>query len=275
MTLAGWLAAMAVGVLAGGISALTGIGGGAIMVPFLYFFLAQPELAGAQRPETAVVAHATSLLVMVPISARGAWIYHRAGLVDWKSASRVGGASVIAAVLGARAAIALPNDVLKVAFGVFLLVAGGRLLMPVAKDGRGSSERPAGYTVRALAGGALVGFIAALLGVGGGLVAIPLLIYGLRVPIERVPATSLVIVFLTALVGVLAYTASGWSSHSDASAAFTYVDPWAGTALAAGALLAVPLGTRLQRKLPAHVLHWLFAGLFVGLGARIIFVNLN
>ncbi len=46
MTLAGWLAAMAVGLLAGGTSALTGIGGGVIMVPFLYFFLSQPELSG-------------------------------------------------------------------------------------------------------------------------------------------------------------------------------------------------------------------------------------
>ncbi len=134
---------------------------------------------------------------MVPISARGAWLCHRAGRIDWRSASWVGAASVVAAVLGARAAIGLPNDVLKVALGAFLLAAGVRLLIPAAKDGRGSPQRPAGYTLRALAGGALVGFI------------------------------------------------------------------------------AVPLGTRLQQKLPAQALHWLFAGLFVGLGARIILVNLT
>ena len=52
MTLAGWLAALSVGLLAGAISGLVGIGGGAVMVPFLYFFLAHPEWSGVQIPGT-------------------------------------------------------------------------------------------------------------------------------------------------------------------------------------------------------------------------------
>ena len=65
MTLAGWLAALSVGLLAGAISGLVGIGGGAVMVPFLYFFLAQPEWSGARIPgtEQAVIALAVAYLV--------------------------------------------------------------------------------------------------------------------------------------------------------------------------------------------------------------------
>ena len=85
MTGAGWLAALAVGLLAGAVSGLVGIGGGAVMVPFLYFFLSSSSLAGIEIPpgQQAVVAHATSLLVIVPISIRGAFLYSRAGLVEW------------------------------------------------------------------------------------------------------------------------------------------------------------------------------------------------
>ena len=57
MPLAGWLTTVAVGLLVGGVAGLVGIGGGAVMVPFLYFFLARPELSGTLLPagEQAVV----------------------------------------------------------------------------------------------------------------------------------------------------------------------------------------------------------------------------
>ncbi|MGH7545677.1 MAG: TSUP family transporter, partial [Gemmatimonadota bacterium] len=79
MTLAGWLAALAVGLLAGGMSGLLGIGGGVVMVPFLYLLLAHPEWSGiaAAPGREAVLAHATSLFVIIPTSLRGAWLYHR------------------------------------------------------------------------------------------------------------------------------------------------------------------------------------------------------
>ena len=128
MTLAGWLAAMAVGLLAGRMSALTGIGGGVIVVPFLYFFLSQPELSGAQPPnETAVVAHATSLLVMVPISTRGAWLCRRAGLIDWRSASWVG--ALLAVPLGTRFQQKLPAQALHWLFAGLFVSLGARIIL--------------------------------------------------------------------------------------------------------------------------------------------------
>ena len=50
MTVAGWLATLAVGLLAGAVSGLVGIGGGAVMVPFLYYFLGSSGLAGVAIP---------------------------------------------------------------------------------------------------------------------------------------------------------------------------------------------------------------------------------
>lgn len=278
MTVTGWLAALAVGLLAGALSGLIGIGGGAVMVPFLYFFLANGQLSGVDvsPDQQAVMAHATSLLAIVPISVRGAWLYHRAGLVEWRAVWRMGLASVLGAVVGARVAVAVPGGLLKVAFGLFLLLVSIRLIVGRREaDG----EEAAGHELRvrmvpALAGGAAVGFFSAMLGVGGGLVAIPLLIYALRVPLRRVSATSLAIITFTAATGVAAYAVGGLAAPGEAGGALAYFHVPASVALAAGALLAVPIGTGTQLRMPTHALRWLFAIVILVLGLRILISNL-
>jgi uncharacterized membrane protein YfcA len=276
MTLAGWLASGAVGLLAGAVSGLVGIGGGAIMVPFLYFFLAHRELSGVpvSPADQAVIAHASSLLVIVPISLRGAWLYNRARLVEWRAVWRMGLASVIMAVFGARVAVIVPGQLLKVVFGIFLLVVSTRLLIGKPREERYSAEQGAALpTRRALAGGAAVGFFSALLGVGGGLVAIPVLIYGLHISLRKVSATSLAVITFTALTGVIAYAIAGWADHTSGTA-LAYFHLPACLALAVGALVAVPVGPFIQQRMPTHALRWLFAAVFLLLGLRIVGGNL-
>lgn len=246
------------------------------MVPFLYFFLDLPEISGVHVPaaQQAVVAHATSLLVIVPVSVRGAWLYHRAGLVEWRAVWRMGLASVLTASLGARTAVMMPGALLKTVFGVFLLIVATRLF--VGKRSAESNIDSTGdgmHTGRALAGGAAVGFFSALLGVGGGLVAIPVLIYGLHLPIRKVTGTSLAIITFTALIGVAAFAVSGLAVP-DGAGMGTYFHLPAALALAVGALAAVPLGTGLQMRMPTHALRKMFAVVFLLLGARIVMVNL-
>ncbi len=277
MALAGWLAVFAVGLLAGAVSGLVGIGGGAVMVPFLYFFLARTELAGVLIPSSdqAVVAHATSLLVIVPVSLRGALLYHREGLVDWRAVWRMGLASILGAVLGARVALAVPGELLKLVFGVFLITVGTRLAFGRKTEAPDrSAEEPNVRMGRALAGGGAVGFFSALLGVGGGLVAIPVLIYWLNLPIRKVSATSLAIITFTAATGVVAYALSGLAGDASELGAFNYFHFPAALGMAVGALSAVPLGTRAQLRMPTHALRKLFAVVFFILGARIAIGNL-
>lgn len=244
------------------------------MVPFLYFFLAKASLAGlAVSPDQqAVIAHATSLLVIVPISVRGAFLYSRSGLVEWGAVWRMGIASVITAVLGVRTAIVVPGEVLKLVFGAFLVIIAVRLLRgkkgTEAEDERTSGEMRNG---RAIAGGAAVGFFSALLGVGGGLVAIPVLIYGLHVHMRKVTGTSLALITFTALTGVLAYAASGMHDYDSA---VHYFHLSAALALAIGALVAVPLGAAAQMKMPTRSLRFMFAVVFLLLGFRILMANL-
>jgi uncharacterized membrane protein YfcA len=273
MTVTGWLAALAVGLLAGAVSGLVGIGGGAVMVPFLYFFLADAGWSGVQIPveQQAVVAHATSLLTIVPISIRGAFLYSRAGLVEWGAVWRMGIASVVTAVLGARAAVVAPGNLLKVAFGIFLIVIAMRLVFGKKGTEPDGDETRRLHTGRALAGGAAVGFFSALLGVGGGLVAIPVLIYGLNTPIRKVTGTSLALITFTAMTGVVTFAASG---VYESAGALHYFHIPAALALAVGAFAAVPLGAAAQMRMPTRGLRWLFAVVFLLLGLRILVSNL-
>jgi uncharacterized membrane protein YfcA len=73
------------------------------------------------------VAQGTSLVAILPTAAVGAFIHHRQGNVDLRAAAWIGGVGAPAALLGARVALALPQEILIFIFGAFLLLAASRL----------------------------------------------------------------------------------------------------------------------------------------------------
>lgn len=272
-------AAFGVGLLTGLLSGLVGIGGGVLMVPFLYLFYAHPGWAGvALTPETATLAaHATSLFVILPTSVLGTWAFERRGLVVWRAAVPIAVAAALAAVAAARVADQLDPRWLRLSFGLLLLFSGWRLYRTPAPPAAGADvpERPVHLSLPATTGvGALMGVFSALLGVGGGVVGVPLLIHVVRIGLRRVAATSLAIVAATSLAGAAAYMADGPASPVRAGWSVGYVDFGVGLALVAGTLLSVRWGTSLNRRLNPRTLAVVFALLFAVSGARLVVGNL-
>jgi uncharacterized protein len=109
---------VAFGVIVGVASAMFGIGGGVIMVPFLVLVLEQSQQ----------VAEGTSLLVVVPTAIAGVIAHNRRGYVDFKRAAALAVTGVLGGFLGARLALAIDADALQKAFGVFTLIMAARLL---------------------------------------------------------------------------------------------------------------------------------------------------
>ncbi len=107
------VALIAVGLIAGTLGAMLGVGGGIVYVPALValFSFAQHEAQG------------TSLAVIVPSTIVAAYVHARAGRVDWRTALLLGIGGIAGGVIGARVALSLDAPLLKRMFAVFLVLA--------------------------------------------------------------------------------------------------------------------------------------------------------
>lgn len=272
MTAAALLALIIVGFAVGFLAGLVGIGGGVLIVPFLYFFYAHSAWSGVNIPPSlhATVAHATSLFIIIPTALAGTATYARNGLVAWRTVLPIALFSMLLAAIAARLATSMPPELLKVAFGTFLIFTGIQLL-----TGRGSkvSGPPRANVLAAAATGAMVGVFSALLGVGGGLVAIPMLMYVVRLDIRHVAATSLAIVAFAATAGTVTYMLTGAGTSGLPVGHVGYVHIAAALPMLPGAVLAARWGARLNQGMDARKLRWMFAVMFATLGANLVIRN--
>jgi hypothetical protein len=268
VTAAALAALAAFGIVGGVLAGLVGIGGGAVFVPFLYLLLEHPAWSGMVVPDARItlVAHATSLLVIVPTALSALRTYGRAGLVPWRVVVPMGLMAAVSAALTTRVAPALPGGLLRGAFAVFLVVVGARLLTgrsaPTGQPARGDA-----HPVLGAVGGLLVGAFSALLGVGGGLLAIPVLLYGLHVDLKRVAAASMGIVVFAAVAGTLGYLTSRTAGLPPGSVGWVLAP--AALALTPGAVLGARWGAQLNQRLNVDALRRVFAVVFLALGLRL------
>ncbi len=109
---------LCIGLLAGVLSGLIGIGGGIIMIPLLL-------LLGLSQHQ----AQGTSLAVLaVPGTALAAYNYYKEGYVDWKYAALIAIFFVIGGYIGSKFALQIDEKVLKKIFGFVLLLVAGKLI---------------------------------------------------------------------------------------------------------------------------------------------------
>lgn len=111
------LFAVLLGVVAGGLSGLFGVGGGILFVPTLVFVLDLTQLS----------AQATSLAAMIPVVAAGAWRQHQYGNVRWRAAVFLGLASAVGVAGGVVLADALGDVTLRRLFAGLLIVVAAQL----------------------------------------------------------------------------------------------------------------------------------------------------
>jgi uncharacterized membrane protein YfcA len=113
-----WVVALLVGAVAGVLSGLLGIGGGAIMVP------AMTLLMGLSQH----MAQGTSLLVIIPTAISGSVTHFRLGNIRLQTAAWLSAGGVVGAVAGAYLALASPDSLLRLLFGGYLAFTGARML---------------------------------------------------------------------------------------------------------------------------------------------------
>ena len=190
---------IAVGVLAGVLAGLFGVGGGVILVPALVLLLAVPQKT----------AHATSLAAIILTAAAAVVPFAVVGEVSWGAAVVMAAAAIVGTAFGARALHRLPAAVLRRAFAVLLLLVALRLVV-VSDVGQAAAVTGAGLVAGLAVTGFLAGLLSATLGVGGGVVMVPAMVVGLGFGQHLAEGTSLLVILPTAIVGTLQHQRNGY-----------------------------------------------------------------
>ncbi len=258
-------AALAVGLVVGFVSGLAGIGGGVFMIPFLYVLYAR---AHVPIGEATVVAHATSLAVIVPTAVRGLLSYRGHHLVQWRAALPLAVVAALAAAATAPFVPGLPAQALRAGFGCFLLFIAADLMLRIPRNTQREPGRA--HALGAAAVGAPVGMISAALGIGGGVPATMSMYYLLGIPFETLIPTSLAVILFTAGAGTVSYMLTAAPAHLPFAWVVGHVDLSHALPLAIGAVLASPAGVWLNRRLAVVTLRRVFGGFLAIVGADFV-----
>lgn len=253
---------LGVGLAAGVIAGLLGVGGGIIVVPALAFLLAGGDVAEARLMHVAV---GTSLACIVVTSLSSLAAHHRRGAVDWAVVSRLAPGVALGAVVGATVAADLHSDVLANVFALFLLAVAARM----ALGGQPPPGRQLPGNPALSAWGAAIGALSSLLGIGGGTMTVPLLTWS-NVGLHRAVGTSAACGLPIAVAGAAAYVYTGWGLAGLPAGTSGFVHWPAFAAVAPAAVATAPLGARLAHALPVRPLKLAFAAFLVAVALRML-----
>jgi uncharacterized membrane protein YfcA len=241
-----WLIDSLLGFAIGLTLGFLGGGGSILTVPALVYIV-------GQSPQTAVTA---SLVIVGANAAAGALVHRRRGSLDWRVALLFGGVGMVTAYLAAGLSKLLSSTTLLILFALLMLVVGG--LMIFRKPPQSTGERRSWLVT--IASGAGVGVLTGFLGVGGGFLIVPALVMLVGMPIRQAVGTSLVIIAMNSLAGLLGHLGSG---APDLAVILLFV---------AAGLVGVVAGERLARVLNPDQLRTGFA-VFVALLGIILLVD--
>ena len=211
-----------IGLVSGILSGLFGVGGGIVMTPGIQVLLGAPP----------IVALATPLPVIFPTALAGALTYRRDGEVDTRAAAWLVGPGLVGAVVGAWLTDLIDTTLLLLVTAILLASQAANILRGIRPGVPHPTPRHASPPVLA-AIGVVAGFISGLLGIGGGLVMVPLLAGRLGMPLKRALGTSLLAIVALVVPGTIVHAFLG---HIDLGIFFV---------LAAGAVPGARLGAGL------------------------------
>lgn len=236
-----------IGIAAGFLSGLFGVGGGILIVPALVVFLSMPQR----------LAHGTSLACTILISLVGVAGYLAAGAVDVALAALIFVGSSVGVVGGTLLLDRLSQRALRLAFVGILLATAVRLAFAIPESLATADITPL-LVLGAVALGLVTGILSGLLGVGGGIVIVPALVLLFGVGDVVAKGTSLLVIIPTALIGTLRNRGLG---NADLGVAIL---------LSLAGTLTALLGVRVATRLDPQVSTLLLAALLLATALRLI-----
>lgn len=178
-----------VGLGAGLLGGMFGVGGGILVVPALVLLLHMDQR----------IANGTSLGAVLPISISSLVTYWSHGNVDWWLAFWLALGALAGALLGTRWIHVLPRVVLGYMFVVILVITAVRLFIPMTSTGRAALDIASAAALVVI--GFATGVLAGLLGIGGGVVMVPAMVVFFSEPSVVAKGTSVAVIIPTSIMG--------------------------------------------------------------------------
>lgn len=264
---------LSLGFFVGAYGTLIGAGGGFLLVPALLMLFPN---------ETPTALTSISLAVVFFNAFSGTVAYGHMRRIDFGSGIRFAVASVPGAILGTIASDAFPRNMFNGVFGGLLIALSAFLTIKPREGERHNFEQHhRGDVARklveadgcvdeyefnlplAMGASGIIGFISSVLGIGGGVIQVPLLVRAFRFPPHIATATSQFVLASMSFVAVVthmirgAYNEGTWFNRT--------------LCLAMGVMLGAQLGAYLSRRVKADLVVRLLAIALVGVGLRLIF----
>jgi len=240
------------GLLVGGYGSVVGAGGGFILMPIL--LLLYPDMA----PEEVTSISLTAVFLN---AVSGSIAYARMNRISYRSGIVFAIATVPGAIFGVTATTLVPRNLFELLFGIFMLAmsvflfvrpSGKKNATQQPEDLQASSAPPCRCF---LGGGAsvIVGFLSSFLGIGGGIMHVPIMVYILEFPVHLATATSQFILMITSLAGVSTHLVGGTLLKG-----ISYSIP-----ICLGIVVGAQVGARLSRRMQGA---WIVRSLAFALG---------
>lgn len=252
-----------VGVVAGFLAGLLGVGGGIVLVPGIYYTL---TTLGFPHDATMHMAVGTSLAVIIPTGFTSSRAHWKRGAVDIELVRRIGVGTLIGVGAGTLIAGHVSGADLKAIFACALFLIGLILL-----------GAPSRYTIAqnvprqpwAAMAGFFIGGLSSLMGIGGATVSVPFMT-SCRVPIHRAVGTASALGVAISIPAALGFVLIGWGIAGRPPFSLGYISIPAWAVIVPLSVLTAPLGVNLAHRLHVKHLRRVFAVFVIVISMRML-----
>lgn len=257
-----FLSCLVLGLIVGLLAGMLGIGGGLIVVPVLSYMLI--HFAGMTTENVMPVAVATSLSTIIFTGMSSAFAHYRLGNIHKPIVLYTGIGIAFGAIVGAQVASHISGLLLKDIFAVLVIIIALQMVFGKQK----ASDKEA-TPVSLGAVGAGTGIISALMGIGGGALLVPALVW-FKVNIRRAIGCAAFSGLIIALFGTMSFILTGWNKPELPAWSLGYVFLPATAGIVTTSVFTASVGAKLGQRVNTKVLKAILACLLVVVSIKMI-----